>query len=291
VADTKKKVLGKGLEALLSPIPKAEKGTAAASEPLSQGERIIQLDPREIDPNPQQPRLSFREESLQELADSIRRDGVQEPVIVRRRNNKYELVTGERRVRAAIMADLPTVPAIVRDVSDADMLRLGIIENVQREDLNAIELAKAYQKLLEEFHWTQDELARQVGKSRVSVTNLLRLLHLPEDVQRHVADGELSMGHARALLALPSADAQRSACRKVLEKGLSVRETERLATARHKVSKQQDKDPNLLAIEEELRKRIGTKVSVRVQGKARGSITIEYYSLDDLDRILALFRR
>ncbi|HOJ34562.1 MAG TPA: ParB/RepB/Spo0J family partition protein [Candidatus Hydrogenedentes bacterium] len=291
MADTKKKVLGKGLEALLSPIPKAEKGTAAASEPLSQGERIIQLDPREIDPNPQQPRLSFREESLQELADSIRRDGVQEPVIVRRRNNKYELVTGERRVRAAIMADLPTVPAIVRDVSDADMLRLGIIENVQREDLNAIELAKAYQKLLEEFHWTQDELARQVGKSRVSVTNLLRLLHLPEDVQRHVADGELSMGHARALLALPSADAQRSACRKVLEKGLSVRETERLATARHKVSKQQDKDPNLLAIEEELRKRIGTKVSVRVQGKARGSITIEYYSLDDLDRILALFRR
>lgn len=291
MADTKKKVLGKGLEALLSPIPKAEKGTAASSEPLSQGERIIQLDPREIDPNPQQPRLSFREESLQELADSIRRDGVQEPVIVRRRNNKYELVTGERRVRAAIMADLATVPAIVRDVSDADMLRLGIIENVQREDLNAIELAKAYQKLLEEFHWTQDELARQVGKSRVSVTNLLRLLHLPEDVQRHVADGELSMGHARALLALPSADAQRSACRKVLEKGLSVRETERLATARHKVSKQQDKDPNLLAIEEELRKRIGTKVSVRAQGKARGSITIEYYSLDDLDRILALFRQ
>lgn len=290
MADTKKKALGKGLEALLSTVPKAEKNTAS-SESLDLGERIIQLDPRDIDPNPQQPRLSFREESLQELADSLRRDGVQEPVIVRRRNNRYELVTGERRVRAAIMADLATVPAIVRDVSDADMLRLGIIENVQREDLNAIELARAYQKLMEAFHWTQEELARQVGKSRVGVTNLLRLLNLPEDVQRHVADGELSMGHARALLALPNAEAQRSACRKVLEQGLSVRETERLATPRPRVPKPQDKDPNLLAIEEELRKRIGTKVSVRGRGNAGGAITIEYYSLDDLDRILAIFRR
>jgi ParB family chromosome partitioning protein len=263
----------------------------APAEP--DGQRILQLDPHGIKPNPKQPRVTFNEEALGELAESIRRDGVFEPIIVRESGAGYELVSGERRVRASIMAGLETVPAICRDVSDADMLKLGLIENIQREDLNAIELAEAYQTLINEFGWTQEDLSLEVGKKRTTVTNTLRLLNLPADVQRAVAEGAISMGHARALLALKSVKDQSAACRLIIERDLSVRQAEKLASPPKARSKRESaRNPHVAAIEDDLRASLGTKVTLRSQGAdaSKGTIEIEYYSLDDLDRILDVLR-
>lgn len=288
----KKKGLGKGLSALI-PGEFHEQAILELGPGLTpEGSQVLQLDPRTIEPNPKQPRLHFDEETLQELAESIRRDGVREPVTVRKRGSAYQLVIGERRLRGAIMAGLKTVPALCHDVADNDMLRLGLIENIQREDLNPIEVARAYQALIAELGLTQEELANQVGKKRVTVTNTLRLLNLPEDVQERVADGSVSMGHARALLALETADAQRTACRKIIKEGLSVRQAEKLASPlkpRPKKGKP-PKDPNLSAIEDDLRRRLGTRVTLRPTGNNRGKVEIEYFNLDDLDRILDVLR-
>ena len=292
----KKQGLGKGLGALIGNaehgMGNAEWGGTAAIEAIPQEARILFLDPHALMPNPKQPRMKFDEDALQELAESIKRDGMQEPIIVRRAGAKYEIVSGERRVRASIMAGLKTVPAICRNVSDPDMLKLGLIENIQREDLNAIELAHAYQALIEEFKWTQEQLADEVGKKRVTVTNVLRLLNLPGDVQAYVADGSLTMGHARALLAIASAEGQRAAARKTIAQGLSVRETEKLAAAPEKkpMKLPERKDPNVVQIEDDLRRRLGTKVNIRTMKKHRGKIEIEYFDLDELDRILSLLR-
>ncbi len=297
MANLKKRGLGKGLDALLSgrpPIPAAVSSTPpplSSDEPVAEGDRVLHLDPRLIEPNPKQPRSVFNEEALDELAESIRQEGVQEPIIVRRRGEIYELVSGERRVRASIMADQETVPAICREVSDTDMLRLGLIENIQREDLNAIELAQAYQKLIEEFGWTQEELADHVGKKRATVANMLRLLHLPDEVQRDVAEGKISMGHARALLAIDDPKALQAACRKVIIQGLSVRQTEQLSAPPNPAKPKPHKDPDIAGLEDELRRALGTRVSVHPSGKSKGRIEIEYYNLDDLERILDIVRR
>jgi len=293
VADPKKKGLGKGLGALISvDIERPSAGLKPGGTFVDDADRILHLDPHAIHPNPQQPRKAFDEDALQELADSIRRDGVQEPIIVRKAGDAHELVSGERRVRAAIMADLKTIPAICRDVSDADMLKLGLIENIQREDLNPIELALGYQALINTFRYTQEQLAEEIGKKRVTVTNTLRLLNLPQDVQGFVVDGSLTMGHARALLALPAPEAQRAAARKIIILGLSVRQAEKLAAPREPKTKKPaaTKDPNVAKIEDELRGLIGSKVTVRTMRGNRGRIEVEYYSLDDLDRILRVMR-
>jgi ParB family chromosome partitioning protein len=227
------------------------------------------------------------------LADSIRRDGVQSPVVVRQRAGTYELVSGERRTRAAVLAGLDVVPAICREVSDRDMLRLGLIENIQREDLNYIELAKAYKKLIDEIGFTQEELADEVGKKRTTVTNTLRLLNLPEFVQDRVADGSIQMGHARALLGFASRQAQEAACKRIIEDGLSVREVERLASvpkAKPQPRPTPAKDPNITSIEDELKRRLGTRVSLHARSGGKGSLEIEYTSLDELDRLLTLLR-
>lgn len=294
MAKFKKGGLGRGLGALITG-PASDDGQLGAPLALDDtaGERVLELDPHAIKPNPKQPRVTFDEEALEELAESIRRDGVFEPVIVRRSGDAYELVSGERRVRACIMAGLKAVPAVCRDVSDSDMLKLGLIENIQREDLNAIELAKAYQALIDEFNWTQEELSAQVGKKRATVTNTLRLLNLPGDVQRVVANGGISMGHARALLALSSPKDQSAACRAIIEKGLSVRQAEKLASpTKPKARTEKPRDPNIAAIEDELRQSLGTRVALRAHGPnmSQGKIEIEYYSLDDLERILDLLR-
>ena len=293
MADPKKKGLGKGLGALIPvDIERPPPFLKPAGPLVDDADRILHLDPHAIHPNPQQPRKAFDEDTLQELADSIRRDGVQDPIIVRKAGDAYELVSGERRVRAAIMADLKTIPAICRDVSDADMLKLGLIENIQREDLNPIELALGYQALINEFRYTQEQLAEEVGKKRVTVTNTLRLLNLPQDVQAFVVDGSLTMGHARALLALPAPEAQRAAARKIIILGLSVRQAEKLAAPPEPKTKKPaaPKDPNVAKIEDELRGLIGSKVTVRTMRGNRGRIEVEYYSLDDLDRILRVMR-
>ena len=290
----KKKGLGKGLDALLGGASNALNGVSpapAAPEALPDGVRLIQLNPAEIEPNPKQPRRVFAEEALAELAESIRRDGVQEPVIVRKAGDRYELVSGERRVRASIMADLERIPAVCRDVSDSDMLKLGLIENIQREDLNSIELALAYHQLIQEFGWTQEEMAAEIGKNRVTVANTLRLLNLPEVVQEQVADGSLTAGHAKALLSIESPEAQITAARKIIKHGLSVRQDEQLAAAsKPQEKKTAAKDPNLSEMEDTLRRSLGTKVHIKTQKNGRGKIEIEYYSLDEFDRLLRHLR-
>lgn len=301
MANLKNKGLGRGLSALIGgAVDAASLGQAAptAGPETSQtldGAQFLLLDPSAIRPNPMQPRKEFHEEALQELAESIKQDGVQEPILVRKKDEHYELVSGERRVRASIMAGLDRIPAICRTVSDSDMLKLGLIENIQREDLNAIELALGYQQLLAEFSWTQEELAAQVGKKRATVANTLRLLHLPGEVQAKVADGSISMGHARALLALTSAKAQSDLCRRIVSEGLSVRQVERLtqSSAPKKSSPKSApaKDAHLSSIEDELRRRLGTRVTFRATGQNKGKIEIEYFNLDDLERILAALRR
>ncbi|MBL7649807.1 MAG: ParB/RepB/Spo0J family partition protein [Candidatus Hydrogenedentes bacterium] len=306
MADAKRKGLGKGLGALIgggsplnrpatAPTPTATVAPAPA-EPvaLSDGAVLIEVDPSELRSNPKQPRHVFREEALQELAESIRRDGVQEPVLVRRVGEHYELISGERRVRASIMADRKLIPAVVRDVSDRDMLKLGIIENIQREDLNAMETAQAYQDLMDEFGWTQEQVSQEVGKKRATVANSLRLLNLPEPVQVMVADGSLSMGHARALLSIESVSGQINAARKIVNEGLSVRQAEKLATEQKGAAKppalKPPKDPNVAQLEDDLRRRLGTKVHLKTQEGGKGRIEIEYFSLDELDRLLGMLR-
>lgn len=292
MAEIRKRGLGKGLDALISTTPLPAAAPDAPPSAMADGSRLLELDPRTVQPNPRQPRRAFNEDTLQELAESIRRDGIQEPVIVREKNGEFQLVSGERRVRAAILADLQTIPAICRAVSDSDMLKLGLIENIQREDLNPMETAEGYQALVKEFGWTQEELAAQVGKKRVTVTNTLRLLNLPADVQRHVAEGDITGGHARALLALDTPAKQSAACRKVIKEGLSVRQAERMGEpGKPKTSTQPAaKDPNIVQVEDDLRRRFGTQVHLRTGTKDRGKIEIEYYGLDDLERILAMLR-
>lgn len=307
MADPKRKGLGKGLGALIgggaplnrpapAPTPAAAPVPAAPAEPatLSDGAILIELDPSEIRSNPKQPRHVFREEALQELAESIRRDGVQEPVLVRKAGDHYELISGERRVRASIMADKKVIPAVVRDVSDRDMLKLGLIENIQREDLNAMETAQGYQDLMDEFGWTQEQVSQEVGKKRATVANMLRLLNLPEPVQAMVADGSLSMGHARAILGIESVAGQINAARKIVLEGLSVRQAEKLATEQKKPGEapapKPAKDPNIAQLEDDLRRRLGTKVHLKTQEGGKGRIEIEYFSLDELERLLEMLR-
>lgn len=293
-----KKKLGKGLGALIGssdamtqmdPVPVKETPTV-----LPDGTELVLINPRTVYNNPKQPRREFVEEHLQELAQSIRNEGVLEPVVVRKReNDEYELVSGERRVRASILAELETIPAVCRTVSDNDMLRLGIIENVQREDLNPIELARAYGQLLDEMQCTQEELASVVGKRRATITNTMRLLQLPKDIQEHVIQQTITMGHARALLSLTTPEEQRIACRKIIEGGLSVREAEKVAKPTKSKSSNGNgavEDPHISAIEDQLRKRFGTRVNLKCDAQQRGKIEIDFYNLDDLDRILDLLR-
>jgi len=301
VADAKRRGLGKGLGALIgggtmdqASQPRVEGAPAPAIAALTDGARLIELDPSAIKPNPKQPRRVFNEEALGELAESIRRDGVQEPVLVRKQGDHYELISGERRVRASIMADLSLIPAVCREVSDRDMLKLGLIENIQREDLNAIEMAQGYQDLMDEFGWTQEQVSKEVGKKRATVTNTLRLLNLPEVVQEQVADGSLSMGHARALLAFPTAAAQIATARKIVVQGLSVRQVEKMANeskaSQPSSAPRPPRDPNIVELEDELRRSLGTKVQLKTQQGGKGKIEIEYYNLDELERLLEFFR-
>lgn len=303
MANTRKGGLGKGLGALISSttdversVPSAPRAPLAASpEPkgLADGSLYLLVNPRELRPNPKQPRQYFDEETLQELAESIRIDGLQEPVIVREKDGEYELVSGERRVRASILAELDAIPAVCREVSDDDMLRLGLIENIQREDLNAIETARAYRALIDDFDWTQDELAAQVGKKRATISNTMRLLNLPEDVQQCVAEDGISMGHARALLALDSATKMSNVCRRIMREGLSVRDVEKITSPRSAAqgpAAAKVKDPHLAAIEDDLRRRLGTKVQLSANADWKGKIEIDFYNLDDLERILEMLR-
>jgi len=275
-----KKGLGKGLGAL---IPGAEETRQPSG---------LTVEVQRITANPLQPRRVFDEAKLDELAISIRDQGVIQPLIVRRNGDGYELIAGERRLRAAMKAGLKEVPVVVREASDNDSLQLALIENLQREDLNPIE--EAYRRLHEEFHLTQEEVAEKVGKSRPAVANSMRLLLLPKEMQQEVAQGRLAVGQARALLALGNEATMTAVARRVIARGLSTRETERLV-ARLKLGRRGRRlvaalDPDVRALVEQLQRSVGTKVRlVQTKGTSRGKIEIEYYSSADLDRIVQLF--
>jgi ParB family chromosome partitioning protein len=243
-----------------------------------------------IRPNPYQPRRHFDQASLEELADSIRTQGVLQPILLRRSDSAFELIAGERRLRAALLAGLRTVPAIVREVNEQKALELAIIENLQREDLNPIEQARAFAQLSDEFQLTQEQIALRTGKDRATVANFVRLLKLDEAVQAMVEAGSLSMGHARALIPL-DLGLQRNLAQRVVENGWSVRNVEEFIsrTARPQpVKKVEERDPNVRAAEEQLARSLGAKVRIRDR-KNRGTIEIEYSSIDEFQRIYELF--
>lgn len=259
------------------------------------------IDIRSIRLNPRQPRKMFDKDKLDELADSIREHGVIEPVIVRPTDDgAYELVAGERRFRATVLAGLQSIPAVVRVVDDRQSLELALIENLQREDISPLECAEAYRRLMDEFGLTQEQIAERVGKNRSTIANTLRLLNLPPEILESLSKGEITEGHARALLSVNDREEQLNFWRKVVSQGLSVRETERLsrtpkASRRSKTSsvsratgRQRHIDPYLADVEDKLRRFLGTKVSITRNDANAGKIEIEFYDDDDLMRILDL---
>jgi ParB family chromosome partitioning protein len=277
--------LGRGLDFLLSAGAPAE-GPEVAD--------VAQVEIAQIRPNPFQPRREFRPEELEELAASIREHGVLQPVVLRVSGEGYEIIAGERRVRACQRLGWTSIPALVRTADDTQMLELALVENIQRADLNPIEEARAYHAYIVRLDLTQEQAAQRLGKSRSAVANMIRLLDLPGDVQEFVSRGTLSMGHARALLAVSDAEAQRTLARRVETEHLSVRDVERLARAwGEEVATPPAPAPapatsaHVGDLEQRLRERLGTKVSIRDRGGA-GRIVIDYYSADDLERLLAL---
>jgi ParB family chromosome partitioning protein len=289
----KRRALGRGLESLLPSRPKPTVDLAAAAAPPATAGKPLEIPIHFIDRNPFQTRTSFDEEKLNELAKSIAASGVVQPIIVRAgANGRYSLVTGERRWLASQRAGKATIPAVVREVSDVQAMEMTIVENLQRADLNPIEQAHAYQRLSQEFQLTQEQMAERTGKDRASVANFLRLLKLPAEVQKHVESGELSFGHARALLALP-ADQIATAAMKVLALHLSVRSTEKYVqgllnpetNAKPADPVQRVVDPNVREAEDRLRRTLGLKVTIEDK-KGRGKVIIEYAGIDDFDAIL-----
>jgi len=283
----KPKGLGLGLEALLGPKVSDTPRPAGDSPPATLKLAVLQ-------PGKYQPRTRMDEGSLYELAESIKSQGIMQPILVRHKNDGYEVVAGERRLRAAQSLGLEEIPALIKDVSDEEALVLALIENIQREELNPIEEGKAYKRLMDEFHLNQEQVADAVGKERPTVSNILRLLKLPQAVQDAVAKKMISMGHARTLLSIEDKDKQYQVFLQFLEGGISVRQAEQISKAsfsdeKRKKSKPADRDHEIVRLEEELQRVLGTKVKIDAQ-KKRGKIVIEYYSLEDLDRILEKIR-
>ena len=291
VDDKQRKALGRGLSALLPGRATFSNTTAGVAAAQAHVQSPSKLPIDSIQPNPVQPRMIFQSERLEELAASIRANGIIQPLIVRSNAGRYQLVAGERRWRAARMAGLTEVPVVVQEVADPLMLELALIENLQREDLNAIETAHAYQRLGQELGLSQEEIGRRTGKDRTSIANTLRLLKLPDEVQILLAEHRLSMGHARAVLGLSTAEQQIEIAEKAAAQGLSVRQVEtlvqELTSDRPQGGKKKDRsqDPNVRAAVEELERVLGTRVRLIELSEQRGRIEIEYYSQAELDRL------
>ena len=277
--EVKRKVLGRGLEALIS---------QDLRESVSETERVKELDIDRIEANPHQPRGRFDEGQLKQLAASIEKHGILQPIVVRRHGDKYQLIMGERRLRAARIAGKRSVPAIVREAGDADALKFSLMENLQREDLNPIEEAKGYSELKEAFGLSIKEIADLLGRDRSTVSNTLRLLALPESVQEMLAGGLLSAGHARALLAIEGEREQLAWAERVVSEGITVREMELTRRPKQRATRRRGRrrsDPQVKAVEDLLEKHLGTRVRVAPRRKG-GVVTIEYYSNEDLERII-----
>mgnify|MGYP001066700813 FL=1 len=279
---TKRKALGKGLSAL---IPEADR--------LEDGEEQFFMCPVDaIEANPYQPRQDITESDLEDMVNSVREQGIVTPLLVSRTDTGYQLIAGERRWRAAQKAGLERVPVVVREVTSYESLELALIENIHRKDLNAVEEALAYKRLLEEARITQDSLAKRLGKDRSSITNLLRLLNLPLSIQKDLIDGRLSMGHARVLVGIEDLEAQKGLRDAVIKNGLSVRQTEALAKKRRRTGYSKNKAPErdyfIQSLADKLKLSLGTKVEIKKKGK-EGRIVVYFYSDEELERLLDLF--
>jgi ParB family chromosome partitioning protein len=276
----KKSGLGKGLGAL---IRENEQDVTST---------VTELKITELEANQNQPRRFFDDEALRELSDSIKEHGVVQPIIVRKKDDNYQIVAGERRWRAARLAGLKTVPVVVKDYSNIQVMQIALIENLQRQDLNSIEEALAYKSLIEEHDMTQEDISSKIGKSRSAIANTLRLLNLPEKIRNMVVHGKISAGHARALLAVSDKGKQLEIAQKIIDQQLNVRDIEKLVMQKDKVieKKEMKKDVEIIELEEQLKKTFATKVSI-VHKKNKGKIEIEYYSNDDLERILELLQK
>ena len=292
-----KKVLGKGLSALISRNSSdSHNGNEISSLEINSSGNVAYVKTISILENRFQPRQKYDESKLEDLKASIKEKGVLQPILVRKHENGYEIVAGERRLRAAKAIGLQEVPVIIKNVTDREALVLALVENIQREELNAIEEALGFKRLMEEFQFTQEAVAEAIGKDRSTVTNLLRLLRLPEEIQKQVSDAKLSMGHARALLSLEDATIQKKMAHVIIEKGLSVRQVEDLVKKAHQgqniihAATAKPKNRDIEILEEELRKILGTKIFIEDK-KGKGKLVIEYYTLDDLDRILGVLRK
>jgi ParB family chromosome partitioning protein len=281
-----RKVLGRGLNALL--------GDESANK---NQEQFFEVDIDLIEPNAKQPRTRFADDKLEELAQSIRANGIVQPILVRKRGSHYQLIAGERRWRASQKAGLKKIPAVIREVTDEKLLELALIENIQRQELNPIEEAKAYKNLIDTVGLTQEMIAERVGKNRTVVTTCLRLLKLPKDIQQFVEEEKISAGHARALLMSNDVESQRRLANKIIEMSLSVRETEKAVKRIDKTNgqtvdttaKESKKDANIKAAETKLKRYLGTQLQIIPDGKGTGGkVEIEYYSDSELDRIYRL---
>lgn len=290
----KKKGLGKGLDSLI-PDNKSMKSvtsekTVESKEDAAAKSGVQVMKINEVEPNRDQPRKNFDEDALLELSDSIKQFGVLQPLLVRKRKDYYEIIAGERRWRAAKLAGVKEVPVIEKEYTDEEILEIGLIENIQRENLNPIEEAIAYKRLLEEFNLKQDEVAERVSKSRTAVTNSMRLLKLSDKVQQMIIDDMISTGHARALLAIDDPELQYTLANKIFDEKLSVRETEKLVKEIKNPKKPKEKKPVANSfiyqdLEEKMKSVFGTKVSIASKGKGKGKIEIEYYSDDELEHL------
>jgi len=296
-----KKALGKGLSALIpdsylkagtvkaEPVSQ-EKGDVSPAKSKPQAFDLIPVD--QIKPNHQQPRKEFRPEALEDLAASIKEKGILQPVIVKQTGEqRYELICGERRFRAAILCGLDRIPAVIKDIAAEDFLEWAIIENVQREDLNAIEEAEAYQRLSEDHRISQEEIAKRIGKSRVAITNSMRLLRLPSDIRDYLSDGLLTAGHARALIGLLTPEHQRQIAKRIVEENLSVRQVEALVgrslAHKRKPKKARNLSPEIVDLESRLSRHLGTQVRIHPKKSLRqGRVEFQYLTLDELDSIL-----
>ena len=291
----KKTGLGKGLDSLIPVHNNTEKEKAVVEKVVEKKTDTV-LRITEIEPNKGQPRKNFNEDALEELADSIKQFGLIQPLVVQKRDGYYEIIAGERRWRAAKKAGLKEVPVIIRDYTDEEMMEIALIENLQREDLNPIEEAQAYKKLINDYKLKQDELAEIVSKSRVAITNSMRLLKLSEKVQDMIVDEMISSGHGRALLALNDKKMQEELANRIFDEKLSVRETEQIVKALNNPKEKKQKEEysdNFVyeKIENEFKEIIGTNVSIKRKSQDKGKIEIEYYSTEDLERIIDLMKK
>ena len=275
-----KRGLGKGLEALIPKVEQKEKGL------------VVEMDVESLTPNLFQPRKIFDKEKMEELKGSIKKHGIIQPIVVRKMANGYEIVAGERRLKAAKEIGLKKIPAIIKSINNEKSLEIALVENIQREDLNPVEQANAFKRLIDEFKLTQQELAEATGKSRTLVTNTIRLLKLNPEIQKNISEGKISFGHAKLLLSIEEEEVQKAVCERIIVNDLSVRDTEHLIKNIEKAQKKQFKVKNITIerfpeVEGKLRDALGTKINILYDGK-KGKISIEFYSKEDLRRIAGL---